>query len=109
VERAEAEANEQLLTGRRGGYNLTGVGINTEMQLPSRPAPPDAVLLDQPFARTPELQAGGGRTVAPLSMMVGCDCTDGVGERRLSVVWSGTLSVRPSRLMFEPINPSAWR
>src|SRR4051795_12645566 len=35
--------------------------------------------------------------------------TSKVSARRLSVEWSGTASVRPSRPMIEPISPSVWR
>jgi hypothetical protein len=35
--------------------------------------------------------------------------TTSVADRRVSVAWSGTGGVRPSRLMNEPVRPSAWR
>ena len=48
------------------------------------------------------------RRASPLAAVVGGNRgTAKVAERRLSVVWSGTRSVKPSRLMIEPINPSA--
>src|SRR4051812_48625399 len=35
--------------------------------------------------------------------------TSSVSARRLSVAWSGTARVSPSRWMMEPISPSVWR
>ena len=48
------------------------------------------------------------KIAAPLPQASAKPCgTVSVAERRLSVVWSGTRSARPSRLMIEAISPSA--
>ncbi len=47
-----------LFAGQHHSDNLTGIGIHTKVQLPPRPIPPGAMLLDQPLARTAQLQAG---------------------------------------------------
>ena len=45
---------------------------------------------------------------SPVPMVLGCGRgTASVAEPQLSVVWSGTRRVRTSRLMIEPIRPSA--
>ena len=37
--------------GQGGGHDPAGLGVHAEMELPPRPAPLGAVLLDQPLAR----------------------------------------------------------
>ena len=97
--------------------DLPGAGIHADVQLSPRPARAGAVLLDQPFAGPTQAQAGAvhqqvhglgiaARSVLPDRCGRG---TSSVAARRLKVVWSGTRRARPSRLMIEPIRPSAWR
>src|SRR4051812_3427498 len=45
-----------VAVGQRGGHDPAGLGVHAEMELPPRPAPLGAVLLDQPLARAGELQ-----------------------------------------------------
>jgi len=50
------------------------------------------------------------RTPDPCTTVEERDCgTSSVCDRRLSVEWSGTATVRPRRLIIEPIKPSVWR
>src|SRR3954453_6798311 len=42
--------------GQGGGHDPAGLGVHAETELPPRPAPLGAVLLDQPLARALELQ-----------------------------------------------------
>src|SRR3954471_6662282 len=45
-----------VAVGQGGGHDPAGLGVHAEMELPPRPAPLGAVLLDQPLARAVELQ-----------------------------------------------------
>src|SRR3954447_22756190 len=45
-----------VAVGQGGGHDPAGLGVHAEMELPPRPAPLGAVLLDQPRARAVELQ-----------------------------------------------------
>src|SRR3954454_3801186 len=45
-----------VAVGQGGGHDPAGLGVHAEMELPPRPVPLGAVLLDQPLARAVELQ-----------------------------------------------------
>jgi hypothetical protein len=45
-----------VAVGQGGGHDPAGLSVYAEMELPPRPAPFRAVLLDQPLARAVELQ-----------------------------------------------------
>jgi hypothetical protein len=102
--------------GQRFSNDLAGAGIYTEVKLPPRPARLGAMLFDQPLARARTasgrccLSVSAGAALSPAAVLLNCGRgTANVAERPLSVVRSGTRNVRPSRLMIEPIRPSACR
>src|SRR3954465_13743269 len=109
-----------VAVGQGGGHDPAGLGVHAEMELPPRPAPLGAVLLDQPLARAVELQpravdqqvhgAGIAASAAPAPSPRGFGRgTSSVSARRHRVVWSGTARSSPSRPMTEPISPSVSR
>jgi hypothetical protein len=75
-QRANLSRIVHLFAGQRRGHDLPGVGIHTEVQLSPRPARPGAMLLDQPFARTAQLQTG-----AVHQQVQGLCAVAGVGAR----------------------------
>jgi hypothetical protein len=93
-----------LFAGQRRCLNPAGLRAQAEMQLPPGPAPFwchaqsfSPVLSTSKWTgwASPSAAAGGGRD------------TTSVAERWLRVVCSGTRTARPSRLIIEPISPSA--
>ena len=88
--------NRRLAKGLRGeGASRSLLWLEPDparSPFPAHPRDPDA----------PVHQQCRGCASFPTSVLSGCGCgTDRVAERRLSVVWSGTRSFRPSRLMIE--------
>jgi hypothetical protein len=111
-QRANLDRIVQLFAGQRRGHNLAGIGIHAKVQIPPRPSRAGAMFLDQPFARTAQLQAGAvhqqvqGLRIVPNVGVAGLQLWHGQRRRAgLRVVWSGTRSFRPSKLMIEPISP----
>ena len=109
-QRASPRGVIDLFLGQLDRDDFAALAIDADMQFTPGSAAGRAVLFNQPFAGSAELQAGA---VHQQMQRAGSDRRSGgtssVLLRRLNVEWSGTARSSPSRAMTEPMSPSVCR